>query len=179
MTILDETAKIAKVKTGIRKAIQQNYGNLTIAERFEVYPDKILAMQPGTSKDVDATGCKEYCTDQNLDKTLPNTITKIRDFAFFRDTSLKSLILESTTVIPIGEKVFAGTKIESGEGFIYVPDSLVNSYKTHPTWTEWANQIKPVSQHVDDTTQRNIIETMDEHYTVEKILTMKLEDFVL
>ena len=82
-------------------------------------------------------------------------------------------------VIPIGEKVFAGTKIESGEGFIYVPDSLVNSYKTHPTWTEWANQIKPVSQHVDDTTQRNIIETMDEHYTVEKILTMKLEDFVL
>ena len=71
-------------------------GNLTIAERFEVYPDKILAMQPGTSKDVDTTGCKEYCTDQNLDKTLPNTITKIRDFAFYRDTSLTQEIVTSS-----------------------------------------------------------------------------------
>lgn len=41
---------------------------------------------------------------------------------------------------------FAGTPIESGTGFIYVPDNLVEQYKTAKNWSTFATQIKPLSE---------------------------------
>lgn len=42
--------------------------------------------------------------------------------------------------------VFRDTPIASGTGLIYVPDALVESYKTAANWTLYADQIKPLSE---------------------------------
>lgn len=44
---------------------------------------------------------------------------------------------------------FQGTPIESGTGYIYVPDSLVDSYKSATNWSTYAAQIKPLSEYVE------------------------------
>lgn len=41
---------------------------------------------------------------------------------------------------------FANTPIKSGTGYIYVPDALVDSYKTATNWSVFADQIKPLSE---------------------------------
>ena len=38
------------------------------------------------------------------------------------------------------------TKIYYGSGYIYVPDNMVESYKSATNWSEYADQIKPISE---------------------------------
>lgn len=44
---------------------------------------------------------------------------------------------------------FSNTPIAAGSGSIYVPDSLVDSYKAATNWSVYANQIKPLSEYVE------------------------------
>lgn len=64
---------------------------------------------------------------------------------------------ENLTSVKIGSKnpkvctmsasdVFYNTPIYSGNGFIYVPDVLVEDYKKATNWAFHANQIKPLSE---------------------------------
>lgn len=46
---------------------------------------------------------------------------------------------------------FNNTPIASGTGFIYVPDNLVNNYKTMSGWSTYANAIKPLSEYTAST----------------------------
>lgn len=46
-------------------------------------------------------------------------------------------------------KTFTNTLIASGTGFIYVPDALVESYKTATNWSTYADQILPLSEYVE------------------------------
>ena len=41
---------------------------------------------------------------------------------------------------------FTNTPIESGTGYIYVLDELVDSYKSATNWSTYAEQIKPISE---------------------------------
>ena len=61
----------------------------------------------------------------------------LSDFAFYECSSLTALILGNDTVAKLYDaNAFSGTPIESGTGYIYVPDSIVDQY---------AAQIKPIS----------------------------------
>lgn len=54
------------------------------------------------------------------------------------------LILRSTTLCPLGSAfsaVFSGTKIGVGEGAIYVPSNLVDTYKSATNWSAASGQI--------------------------------------
>jgi hypothetical protein len=62
-------------------------------------------------------------------------------------SSLTTLILRGSTMSGLGNKnCFTGTPIASGTGYIYVPDNLVNTYKANTNWSNYANQIKPLSE---------------------------------
>ena len=62
-------------------------------------------------------------------------------------SNLETLILRSTTICTLTSvNDFSGTKIAAGTGYIYVPDNLVDSYKTATNWVTFANQIKPISE---------------------------------
>ena len=68
-------------------------------------------------------------------------VTNIEDRAFYNCTSLTTLILRNTeTVCAIkGSLVFRNTPIASGTGYIYVPSSLIESYKTATNWSTYAS----------------------------------------
>ena len=74
-------------------------------------------------------------------------VININRTAFTDCTSLETLIIRTPSVCVISDISVAlrGSKIAAGTGYIYVPDNLVDSYKTATNWVALANQIKPIS----------------------------------
>ena len=74
--------------------------------------------------------------------------TSIGSNTFYGCTSLTSLTLSNTTTIATlsSTSAFQNTPIANGTGHIYVPDHLVDGYKTATNWNTYANQILPISQ---------------------------------
>ena len=77
-------------------------------------------------------------------------VTLILPGAFRECTSLTALVLRSPTVAEVQginySNPFESTPIQSGTGYIYVPDELVDSYKAANGWSKYANQIKGISE---------------------------------
>ena len=77
--------------------------------------------------------------------------TSIGDFAFDGCTNLTTIILSNNQVVTLGNiNVFYSSSIANSTGYIYVPDNLVDSYKTATNWSSYANQIKPISELSDE-----------------------------
>lgn len=65
---------------------------------------------------------------------------------------LETFILRSPTMRPLnGTNAFAGTPIESGSGYIYVPSALVDSYKAATNWSAYADQIRAIEDYPEIT----------------------------
>lgn len=65
--------------------------------------------------------------------------------------SLKTLKLGINQVATLSNtNAFANTPIANGTGYIYVPDELVDSYKTATNWSVYAEQIRPMSEYVEE-----------------------------
>lgn len=66
------------------------------------------------------------------------------------NTNLETLIIgnsDSSSVCTANTADFlSGTKIASGNGYIYVKDALVNNYKSASNWSAYASQIKGQSE---------------------------------
>ncbi len=63
---------------------------------------------------------------------------------FSNSSAFAHLILRSSTLCPLSSafsSAFSGTKIDQGFGAIYVPSSLVDTYKSATSWSAAANQI--------------------------------------
>lgn len=77
-----------------------------------------------------------------------SAVTNINRTAFTDCQHLETLIIRTPSVCVISDISVAlrGSKIALGTGYIYVPDNLVDSYKTATNWVVLANQIKPVSE---------------------------------
>ena len=81
-------------------------------------------------------------------------------FQFFYE--LKTLILPNPekTVTLSGWGWFGGTPIASGTGYIYVPSTLVETYKTATNWSTFANQFRALEDYtVDGTTTGELDES--------------------
>lgn len=67
--------------------------------------------------------------------------------AFYQCESFDTLILGSDSVVSLNNDApFYGTKIESGEGFIYVASDLVEAYQEDSNWALYASQIRSMSE---------------------------------
>lgn len=66
----------------------------------------------------------------------------------FTNTNINKLILRRTDTITTNNStaVFNNTPMSRGEGHIYVPDHLMEQYKTATNWSTYADQIKPLSE---------------------------------
>lgn len=74
-------------------------------------------------------------------------LTSIQAYGFGYIDNLHTLILRNSNICVLeNTNAFVGTKIAAGTGYIYVPDNLVDSYKTATNWVTFANQIKPISE---------------------------------
>lgn len=85
-------------------------------------------------------------------------VEKIGDLAFGSTASLKTIILGNTEkVVCLGEDAFLtslhfigeqntyGNSNGEKDGFIYVPDEMLEDYKLSNDWAQMASQIKPLS----------------------------------
>lgn len=64
--------------------------------------------------------------------------------------NLKSLVLDFGVFKPISGSVFSNSTIAEGTGFVYVPDDKVNEVKALSGWSNYASQIKPLSEYKED-----------------------------
>ena len=76
------------------------------------------------------------------------SVESISGGAFSGCSRLVTLILRKADTVCTLENVsaFSGTSIAKGTGFVYVPDDLVEQYKTANNWSTYASQIKPISE---------------------------------
>lgn len=72
-------------------------------------------------------------------------VTVIQGYAFSDCNALAKLVIRTESVCRLlNTNVFAN--IDSSVLNIYVPDSLVDGYKTATNWSTYADQIKPISE---------------------------------
>lgn len=65
----------------------------------------------------------------------------------FNGSKIVHLILRSTKVATLSNiNAFIGTPIYMGEGAVYVPASLLDSYKSATNWSQIANNIYPIEE---------------------------------
>lgn len=88
----------------------------------------------------------------SLNTVVLPTITTIESSAFRQCTSLTSVVIMHTGQVCglSSTNAFVDTPIASGEGFIYVPDALVEDYKAETNWSTYADQIKPISEYTEE-----------------------------
>ena len=82
-------------------------------------------------------------------------LTKITGATWADCTSLEALIIEQQEKVCtlVNVNTFTRSGVANGTGCVYVPDNLVNDYKTATNWSTYASQIKPLSelpQHIKD-----------------------------
>jgi hypothetical protein len=80
--------------------------------------------------------------------TVMGNVTTINGNAFYGCSNLGKLALPNVTAVPTlaNSNAFTGTKIASKTGYIYVPDTLVDSFKSASNWSTYASVILPISQ---------------------------------
>lgn len=77
---------------------------------------------------------------------VPN-VTSIESVACFGASKLHTLILRANSVCTLANTVgLYDTPMYYGNGGIYVPDNLVDQYKSATNWSTFANTIKPLSE---------------------------------
>lgn len=111
-----------------------NCSNLALTE----LPSSITVLQTGVFNN-----CKKI-------KQL-NILGKIEKFytGCFSSSGLTTLKMPNIEAVPQlvdGENVFKNSPLANGEGTIYVPDSLVEDFKSETNWSAYADQIKPISE---------------------------------
>ena len=79
-------------------------------------------------------------------------VISIGEHAFIDCASLITLILRSETMATLeSTDTFSGTPISSGTGYIYVPATLVDTYKAATNWSTYANQIRAIEDYPEIT----------------------------
>ena len=69
----------------------------------------------------------------------------------FKNSALESLIIRREDTVPTLRSVnaFEGTPIYTGNGYIYVPASMVDLYKKASNWSSYAPQIRAIEDYPD------------------------------
>ena len=77
--------------------------------------------------------------------------TSIGALSFDGCSLLDTLIIRTESVCTlVNASALSGTLIASGTGYVYVPDDLVESYRTATNWSTYAEQIVPLSAYSED-----------------------------
>jgi hypothetical protein len=88
----------------------------------------------------------------SLERADFSSLTFMGTYAFFRDSSLKTLIIRTNEVCVLEHTVaFSNTPIANGEGYLYVPAALVDEYKQATNWTTFADNIRAIEDYPEIT----------------------------
>ena len=89
----------------------------------------------------------QNCT--RLEKADFSVLTHIDQWAFNVCRALKALIIRTNSVCTLaGTNAFANNSgIMTGKGYVYVPSTLVNDYKSAINWSTYADQIRAIEDY--------------------------------
>lgn len=76
-------------------------------------------------------------------------VTTMSYYNFQNCSALEALIIRTNSVCTVESGNFNGSGIANGTGYIYVPSSLVDSYKTATNWVTYADQIRAIEDYPD------------------------------
>lgn len=77
-----------------------------------------------------------------------SNLQQIRHSAFYSNKKLVTLIIRTQAVAKLdATSAFRDTPIASGTGYVYVPSTLVDSYKAATNWATYANQIRAIEDY--------------------------------
>lgn len=80
-------------------------------------------------------------------------VTSIEMYAFRGCSKLNALALRSQSLCSLSNSnAILGTPISSGTGYIYVPSSLVDTYKSETNWSTYATQFRALEDYTVDGT---------------------------
>lgn len=115
------------------------------SERYRKVIDRSIV--EFVDNDITTIGSYSFRGCGNLVRVDSSSINLIAGAAFQGCNELTAVILRSATIVRLGNaNAFTSTTVESGTGFIYVPDELVDDYKEETNWSTYANQIKSISE---------------------------------
>lgn len=101
---------------------------------------------------VTSIGDYAFNAAHNLVKADLPKVTSIGQHGFSAANALETLILRDTeTVCTLGADGLYYTKIHSGQGYIYVPAALVDSYKETACWKYEVDQIRAIEDYPEIT----------------------------
>lgn len=130
--------------------ITSNLTTINIGNQVQVIPGGFLgsAQFKITSITIpnSVTTLKSYSFYQsNLTSIdLPASVTSIGNYAFYNCSSLTSITIRSTTP-PTLDSSYSYTFPTTSQSYtIYVPASVVNTYKTTSKWSTWASKIQAI-----------------------------------
>jgi hypothetical protein len=125
-----------------------NLPSLTTIAGYAFYECTTLAnlFLPALTE-VPYNGCRQF---KGLVKADLPSLKSIGANGFYQCTSLTALILRSTQLCTVTSgTVFSGSPIANGSGYIYVPSTLVDTYKTATNWVTFANQFRAIEDYPD------------------------------
>lgn len=83
-----------------------------------------------------------------LERVELDSVETIKAYDFYNCPKLTTFIIRTTSKVCSLANVsaFTSSGIANGTGYVYVNDSLVDSYKSSTNWSSYADQIKPLSE---------------------------------
>ena len=153
--IPDELDKITamseeKYNTEIQRFIDMIEGTSVINDRIETMSSAFANCESLTTVNLPectSIGISAFVYCSNLTTVNLPKCTYIDSWAFWYCTNLTTIILSNNQVVTLEYiSAFENSSIAHGTGYIYVPDNLVDSYKTATNWSNYANQFKPISE---------------------------------
>lgn len=101
----------------------------------------------GSDGNINFGGLGTFYECPNLDFVrLPETITTIPSYCFYKCTKLDTFICEATTPPTLGANALGGT---NSTFLIYVPAASLIAYRGATNWIEYASRIFPIEDYMD------------------------------
>ena len=101
---------------------------------------------PEITNTIDTSGMFNGYGGKTLDiSPIVNGQSKSSSYMFW-NAKFTKLIINKPYVFPINSNDLKGTTIEKGTGYVYVPDDMVDTYKSATNWSTYASQIKGMSE---------------------------------
>lgn len=101
---------------------------------------------PEITNNIDASSMFQGYGGKTLDiSPIVNGQSKTSSYMFW-NAKFTKLIINKPYVFPLNSNDLEGTTIKKGTGYVYVPDDMVDTYKSATNWSTYASQIKGMSE---------------------------------
>lgn len=146
MYLLSRTAlKEAKFSEWVAESLEQVQGTFSDCRSLEIADLSGWRTSNVTEMSTIFSNCISLKYVNLSGWTTESVTTNVRMFG--ATGSIEAVVIDSPSVFRLtNANALSNSGIQRGTGFVYVPDNLVDEYKSATNWTTVADQIKPLSE---------------------------------